>query len=1143
MEKKVTEVKVIDVDKRRIPSKHYVYIISVAWEDGTNYIIYRRYSRFFDLQCKLGDMFPLEAGHLNPLDRIIPLLPGKILFGRSQIREVALKRLAQLDEYLEGLIRLPTKISACEEVLGFFEVEPDDISPPKQPVSKKKSATKAKNISGPKLMEHYVAVGAYQKQEKGELDLNNGDVVEVLEKNHSGWWFVTVDDHQGWVPSTYLQPEDGPQENVQMRAEPGEEERYVCTESYEPAGEDEVRLEKGSIVDVVEKNLEGWWLIRYKGQEGWAPATYLMEASLLYTQNKAKQSGVEVVGNLKDISDLLNPGDNKRNYRVDLDSALLNQQIKKFKNSSLQRNGSTRPPPRQNTIKNRGRGKSNSSIKKTYQTLADFEDNVGDGISFKAGQALTVLEKTEGGWWFVKIGEKEGWAPSTYIGELGSGPAAVEVEYNQLTSSEESSSSEGDWGSDADIQNADEQENVYSEIYHGSPPVSPKLPSKLSPLTKPHSVSTERINLPPPPKVPENKHVATAGSEDKPESLTGALKARFEQNRSLPPPPPSSKKKPSQFPSQENRSVSELQSVSKPLTPPLHKKPSQFTSQENRSVSELQSVSKPLTPPLHKKPLQVASQKDSPSAEPVLLSVSVSKPSPPSPSQKKAPQVINQLDSNEPQSTAFSKPPPPPNKSKPPTQLIKQPVTSKKPPPPANTSKPLWKTKNTSFDSESDNRKSIDMPITGTTSALKSRFEGKQQPPIESTVPHKMKPHTASKDNSITNALKAKLENRLQNVESGHSESDFKLKKEVPAKPFTPKKATPLQADKPHQFTPKPSVTTTPDSSLKYNSKSVEKSRDRELPRENTTSSLKSKFEAGFGKAGKSSDSPRPVSGNAPKPFQEKKFGHNAPLDRNNSEESSDTPQRNSAAALRAMFEKSKDKTNPNVAQKKPTFGQKAVKPKVTDQNASRPVVTSKPNLPQKKQTVSSSQQKENEKNSQNVSNIASVLKSKLNFGVGLAPSEKKGTIETPKASVQHAEVESSPRLPSETSEVILPSETSEVYTTVADFTAEEPDGISFIAGTRVEVLEKNEGWWWIRVGGAEGWAPETYLEPAQSRNGQNSSNPIYKAICNFAGENEGEISLREGEELEVLEKVDQWWFVRTDVGDGWAPESYIEQA
>ncbi|EMP37617.1 SH3 and PX domain-containing protein 2A [Chelonia mydas] len=56
----------------------------------------------------------------------------KILFRRSHIRDVAVKRLKPIDEYCRALVRLPPHISQCDEVFRFFEARPEDINPPKE---------------------------------------------------------------------------------------------------------------------------------------------------------------------------------------------------------------------------------------------------------------------------------------------------------------------------------------------------------------------------------------------------------------------------------------------------------------------------------------------------------------------------------------------------------------------------------------------------------------------------------------------------------------------------------------------------------------------------------------------------------------------------------------------------------------------------------------------------------------------------------------------------------------------------------------------------------------------------------------------------------------------------------------------------
>lgn len=105
-ELKIINVDVYDVQKRRKPSKHYVYIIKVTWSNKKVKVIYRRYSRFFDFQHSLLEKFPVESGQLDPNQRVIPFLPGKIYFGRSQVRDVAVKRLSHIDDYCKVFIFL-----------------------------------------------------------------------------------------------------------------------------------------------------------------------------------------------------------------------------------------------------------------------------------------------------------------------------------------------------------------------------------------------------------------------------------------------------------------------------------------------------------------------------------------------------------------------------------------------------------------------------------------------------------------------------------------------------------------------------------------------------------------------------------------------------------------------------------------------------------------------------------------------------------------------------------------------------------------------------------------------------------------------------------------------------------------------------
>ncbi|XP_030207448.1 SH3 and PX domain-containing protein 2A isoform X3 [Gadus morhua] len=513
----VLDVKVVDVEKRRNPSKHYVYLINVTYSDNTSHIVYRRYSKFFDLQMQILDKFPIEGGQKDPKKRIIPFLPGKILFRRSHVRDVAMKRLRFIDDYCRALVRLPPQISQSEEVLRFFETKAEDINPPVEDYgSKRKSVwmygftdSPRKEASGmdssePMVLEQYVVVANYERQENSEISLKAGETVDVIEKSESGWWFVSTVEEQGWVPATYLDSQGGTKDDLDLgTSRTGEEEKYVTIQPYTSQGKDEVSFEKGVTVEVIQKNLEGWWYVRYLGKEGWAPASYLKKVKEDFSSPRKKTltGPVEIIGNIMEISNLLQKKSvSEKDIQTDEEgsgggggggggsgsggggggatperhfakseislpmpvsgelnaetgrrlssgsgygsnspclgllmgaSASLNESKARAEPGSpavarvaprrVEVGGSPnlrqKPPPRRDT--NLGfqlpKPPEPPAVEAEYYTIAEFQSSISDGISFRGGQKADVIEKNSGGWWYVQIGEMEGWAPCSYI--------------------------------------------------------------------------------------------------------------------------------------------------------------------------------------------------------------------------------------------------------------------------------------------------------------------------------------------------------------------------------------------------------------------------------------------------------------------------------------------------------------------------------------------------------------------------------------------------------------------------------------------------------------------------------------------------------------------------------------------------------
>lgn len=98
----VESARVVDFQKRYIPTKHYVFVINVLHSsDKAPKFVFRSYDDFQELHENLSRHFSITTGIE------IPELPSRIVIGRSQIREVAQERRFVLDQYLVSLSKLP----------------------------------------------------------------------------------------------------------------------------------------------------------------------------------------------------------------------------------------------------------------------------------------------------------------------------------------------------------------------------------------------------------------------------------------------------------------------------------------------------------------------------------------------------------------------------------------------------------------------------------------------------------------------------------------------------------------------------------------------------------------------------------------------------------------------------------------------------------------------------------------------------------------------------------------------------------------------------------------------------------------------------------------------------------------------------
>lgn len=109
----------VGVESYQLDHGRYQYLIVAKLSNGKVRHLYRYYQDFYDLQVKLLELFPFEAGKTENSKRIIPSIPGPLINVNDSISKL---RREKLDYYLKNLMSLPNHISKCEEVLRLFEV-------------------------------------------------------------------------------------------------------------------------------------------------------------------------------------------------------------------------------------------------------------------------------------------------------------------------------------------------------------------------------------------------------------------------------------------------------------------------------------------------------------------------------------------------------------------------------------------------------------------------------------------------------------------------------------------------------------------------------------------------------------------------------------------------------------------------------------------------------------------------------------------------------------------------------------------------------------------------------------------------------------------------------------------------------------
>ncbi|XP_039991542.1 NADPH oxidase organizer 1b [Xiphias gladius] len=291
-----------------------MFMISVLWSDETEVIIYRSFQDFKKFHRQLKKRVP----HLSPFqknNRVIPKFTRNAR--RSGIQQKGSKRSVQrmkfLESYCDELLKCDQTVTRTSEVTQFFMPKDQDL----QPDFTKNSVMillsddlpdgsgggggvvtrqHAGSVTQPFVTQTYRCVAAYETKDTKNRPFKVAvdEKLDVLIKDPAGWWLVENEDkHLAWFPAPYLELLEGEDDDGAGFQQGGA--LYCAVRSYLTKKDDEVSVPIGSVVEVLRKSDNGWWIIRFNGKAGYIPSMYLQpfnnpRAGLFSLQRKLHSS-------------------------------------------------------------------------------------------------------------------------------------------------------------------------------------------------------------------------------------------------------------------------------------------------------------------------------------------------------------------------------------------------------------------------------------------------------------------------------------------------------------------------------------------------------------------------------------------------------------------------------------------------------------------------------------------------------------------------------------------------------------------------------------------------------------------------------------------------------------------------------------
>ncbi|XP_072404679.1 SH3 domain-containing protein 21 isoform X5 [Chiloscyllium punctatum] len=222
-------------------------------------------------------------------------------------------------------------------------------------------------------MVELIAVSSFQSQEGDELSFEVGDIIKNSKcTEEDGWWEGELNGRRGRFPRIFLKEVATQTNESANRIQPRSMRRKPMVKkkkkqrwcevliSYSPVKAEELELNLGDVIEILDEIEDGWWIGRKNGQTGGFPSNFVIEMD--NTDRKA------------------------RGFTTESDFGVLNES-KPSSDIQVPMSGSLHPSA------SLGKPRSERQQLECYKAAFDYTAWAEDELNLRKGDVILVLEK------------------------------------------------------------------------------------------------------------------------------------------------------------------------------------------------------------------------------------------------------------------------------------------------------------------------------------------------------------------------------------------------------------------------------------------------------------------------------------------------------------------------------------------------------------------------------------------------------------------------------------------------------------------------------------------------------------------------------------------------------------------------------